>query len=183
MKRYLKLFVVFMQLGVCTFGGGYAMLSLLQKVVVEKYHWATEEELMDYYAIGQCTPGIIAINTSTFIGYKMAGLLGAIVATIGFAVPSICIILVIAAFVQNFADLEVVKHAFAGVRVCVCVLILDAVIKLGKKALINKAAVVIFLVITALAVFTPISTIILVLASGAAGYIIYRVGNKGGKKA
>lgn len=178
MKRYLKLFVVFMQLGVCTFGGGYAMLSLLQKVVVEKYHWATEEELMDYYAIGQCTPGIIAINTSTFIGYKMAGLLGALVATLGFAVPSICIILVIAAFVQNFADLAVVKHAFAGIRVCVCVLILDAVIKLGKKALVSKAAVVIFLVVTALAVFTPVSTIVLVLASGAAGYILYRVGGK-----
>ena len=71
MKKLLKLFLVFMQLGVCTFGGGYAMLALLQRVVVDKYHWATEEELMDYYAIGQCTPGIIAINTSTFIGYKL----------------------------------------------------------------------------------------------------------------
>ena len=178
MKLYLQILLVFMQLGVCTFGGGYAMLSLLQKIVVEKYHWVTEEELMDYYAIGQCTPGIIAINTSTFIGYKLLGVLGAIVATIGFAIPSICIILVIAAFVQNFADLEIVGHAFAGIRVCVCVLILDAVIKLGKKALVSKAAVGIFLIVTALAVFTDISTIVLVLASGIAGYILYKIGGK-----
>lgn len=178
MKRYIQLLLVFMQLGVCTFGGGYAMLSLLQKIVVEKYHWVSEEELMDYYAIGQCTPGIIAINTSTFIGYKLAGVLGALVATLGFAIPSICIILVIAAFVQNFADLEIVAHAFAGIRVCVCVLILDAVIKLGKKALVNKTSIVIFLVVAALAVLTDISTIILVLASGAAGYLLYRIGGK-----
>lgn len=178
MKKLIKLFFVFMQIGVCTFGGGYAMLALLQRVVVDKYHWATEEELMDYYAIGQCTPGIIAINTSTFIGYKQAGLLGAIVATVGFAVPSIIIITVIAAFIQNFAELAVVKHALAGIRVGVCVLILDAVIKLGKKALINGPSIILFLIIAALAVFTPISTIVLIVAAGVAGYVMYRVGGK-----
>lgn len=178
MKKLIKLFFVFMQIGVCTFGGGYAMLSLLQRVVVDKYHWATEEELMDYYAIGQCTPGIIAINTSTFIGYKQAGFLGAIAATIGFAVPSICIILVIAAFIQNFAELAIVKHALAGIRVGVCVLIFDAVMKLGKKALVNPASVVLFLVVIILAVFTPVSTIVIIVASGVVGYILYRVGGK-----
>lgn len=178
MKKLFKLFLVFMQIGVCTFGGGYAMLSLLQRVIVDRYHWATEEELMDYYAIGQCTPGIIAINTSTFIGYRQAGLLGAIAATVGFAVPSICIILVIAAFIQNFAELEIVKHALAGIRVGVCVLIFDAVIKLGKKALINVPSIVLFLIITILAVFTPISTIVLIVASGVAGFVMYRVGGK-----
>lgn len=178
MKKLIKLFFVFMQIGACTFGGGYAMLSLLQRVVVDKYHWATEEELMDYYAIGQCTPGIIAINTSTFIGYKQAGFLGAIAATIGFAVPSICIILVIAAFIQNFAELAIVKHALAGIRVGVCVLIFDAVMKLGKKALVNPTSVILFLVIVILAVFTPVSTILLIVASGVAGYILYRVGGK-----
>ena len=167
-----------MQLGVCTFGGGYAMLALLQRIVVDKYHWATEEELMDYYAIGQCTPGIIAINTSTFIGYKQAGLLGAVCATVGFAVPSIVIITVIAAFIQNFADLAIVKHALAGIRVGVCVLILDAVIKLGKKALVNVPSVILFLIITVLAVLTPISTVVLIVAAGVAGYVMYRVGGK-----
>ena len=178
MKKLLKLFFIFMQVGGCTFGGGYAMLSLLQRVVVDKYHWATEEELMDYYAIGQCTPGIIAINTSTFIGYKQAGLLGAIAATVGFAVPSIVIITVIAAFIQNFAELEIVKHALAGIRVGVCVLIFDAVVKLGKKALINVPSIILFAVIALLAVFTDISTIVLIVAAGVAGYVMYRVGGK-----
>jgi len=178
MKKLIKLFLVFMQLGVCTFGGGYAMLALLQRVVVDKYHWATEEELMDYYAIGQCTPGIISINTATFIGYKQAGLLGAVCTTVGFAVPSIIIITIIAAFIQNFAELAIVKHALAGIRVGVCVLIFDAVVKLGKKALVNVPSVVLFLIIAALAVFTPIDTVVLIVAAGVAGYVMYRVGGK-----
>lgn len=152
------------------------MLSLLQREIVEKYHWATEEELMDYYAIGQCTPGIIAINTSTFIGYKFCGIPGAIAAALGFLTPSIIIITVIAAFLQNFASLSVVKHAFAGIRICVCVLIFDAVLKLGKKSLVDYKAVIIFLVVLALALFTNLSTVMLVLAAGVAGYIIYLIG-------
>lgn len=177
-KKLLKLFAVFAQLGVCTFGGGYAMLSLLQRTVVEKYHWATEEELMDYYAIGQCTPGIIAINTSTFIGYKLLGLPGAIVATLGFLTPSIIIITIIAAFMQNFASLEIVSRAFSGIRVCVCVLILDAVIKLGKKSVVDKISVGIFLATAALAIFTDIPTVALIVLAGAAGYLIYVWGGK-----
>lgn len=180
LKKLLKLYAVFAQLGACTFGGGYAMLSLLQRTVVEKYHWATEEELMDYYAIGQCTPGIIAINTSTFIGYKLLGLPGAIVATLGFLTPSIIIITIIAAFMQNFASLEIVSRAFSGIRVCVCVLILDAVIKLGKKSVVDKTSVAIFLVTAALAIFTDIPTVALIVLAGVAGYIIYV---RGGKRA
>lgn len=173
LKKYWKLFSVFFQIGICTFGGGYAMLSLLQKEIVEKYHWATEEELMDYYAIGQCTPGIIAINTSTFIGYKLLGVSGAIAATLGFLTPSIIIITIIAAFIQNFASLEIVKHAFAGIRICVCVLILDAVLKLGKKSIVDKMSIAMFLVIAALALFTEIPTVALVIAAGVVGYVYY----------
>lgn len=175
MKKLLKLYGVFFTLGLCTFGGGYAMLSLLQKVVVEKHHWATEEELADYYAIGQCTPGIIAINTSTFIGYKMSGILGAVVAALGFLTPSILIIVLIAAFMKNFASLSLVKHAFTGIRICVCVLILDAVLKLGKKSVTNTASVIIFLATLVLAVWTNIPTALLVIAAGLVGYILYRV--------
>ncbi len=181
MKELFKLYRVFFSIGICTFGGGYAMLSLLQRVIVEQYHWATEEELMDYYAIGQCTPGIIALNTSTFIGYKYKKLPGAIVATLGFLTPSLIIIILIAAFMKNYASLPVVKHAFAGVRICVCALILDAVLKLGKKSITDKIGVCIFLVIGALAVLTNISTIALVVAAGVAGYVIYHV--RGHKKA
>lgn len=181
MKELWKLYRVFFSIGICTFGGGYAMLSLLQRVIVEQYHWATEEELMDYYAIGQCTPGIIALNTSTFIGYKCRKLPGAIAATLGFLSPSILIIVLIAAFMTNYASLPVVKHAFAGIRICVCALILDAVLKLGKKSIVDKFSVIIFLAIVALSAFTGISTIILVIGAGVVGYLIYYV--MGRKKA
>ncbi len=173
MKQCAKLFWVFAQMGAVCFGGGYAMLSLLQKIVVEKYHWATEEELMDYYAIGQCTPGIIAINTSTFIGYKYSGLPGAICAALGFLSPSIIIITLIAAFLENFAELPIVMHAFAGIRVCVCVLILDAVLKLGKKSVKSASAWWIFDITMVLAAFTQIPTTVLVIGAGIAGYILY----------
>ena len=178
MKECLNLFWVFAQMGACCFGGGYAMLSLLQKIIVEKHHWATEDELMDYYAIGQCTPGIIAINTSTFIGYKRKGIPGAIAASVGFLTPSIIIITVIAAFLENFADLPVVAHALAGIRVCVCVLILDAVLNLGKKSVRDTSSWIIFLVTAALAFFTNISTVILVVAAGVVGYVLYVVRRK-----
>lgn len=176
MKKLWKLYWVFASLGICTFGGGYAMLSLLQRMIVEKYQWATEEELMDYYAIGQCTPGIIAINTSTFIGYRYCGIRGAIFAALGFLSPSIVIIIAIAAFLENFASLPVIMHAFAGIRVCVCVLIFDAVVKLGKKSLVDYKAVIIFLVILALSLFTNLSTVVLVISAGVAGYLIYLIG-------
>lgn len=181
MKELWKLYRVFFSIGICTFGGGYAMLSLLQRVIVEQYHWASEEELMDYYAIGQCTPGIIALNTSTFIGYKCHKLPGAIAATLGFLSPSILIIVLIAAFMTNYASLPVVKHAFAGIRICVCALILDAVLKLGKKSIVDKFSVIIFLAIVALSAFTGVSTIILVIGAGVVGYLIYYV--MGRKKA
>ena len=138
MKELVNLFMVFFRIGAFTFGGGYAMLPMLQREVVEKYHWATEDELMDYFAIGQCTPGIIAINTATFVGYKNRGVIGAVAATLGMVTPSIIIITLIAAFLTNFADLAVVKHAFNGIRACVCVLIFNAVVKLAKKSVVDK---------------------------------------------
>lgn len=172
MKELLEMFVIFARIGGFTFGGGYAMLPMLEKEVVNNKHWATEEELMDYYAIGQCTPGIIAINTATFIGYKVKGIPGAIFATLGVIAPSLVIITVIAAFISNFIELEFVKSAFAGIRACVCILILNAVVKLAKKALVDKATVVLFLIILALSLFTDISPAILVVIAGAAGIIL-----------
>ena len=124
MKELIKMFLTFARIGGLTFGGGYAMLPMLQREVVEKHKWATEEELMDYYAIGQCTPGVIAVNTATFIGRSQRGTIGAIFATAGVVFPSFVIICIIAAVLSNFADIAAVKYAFAGIRVCVCVLIL-----------------------------------------------------------
>ena len=173
MKKLLKIYWIFAQMGACCFGGGYAMLSLLQRVIVEQHGWATEEELMDYYAIGQCTPGVIAVNTSTFIGHKLAGIPGSLAATLGFISPSVLIITVIAAFLESFATNVYVAHALAGIRVCVCVLILDAVLKLGKKSVKDAVSWTIFLITTALATFTPIPTVALVVGAGVVGYILY----------
>lgn len=177
MNELLDMFLTFARIGGFTFGGGYAMLPMLQREVVNNRHWATEEELMDYYAIGQCTPGIIAVNTATFIGYKNRGLAGAIAATLGVITPSIVIITIIAAFIHNFMDLWFIKSAFSGIRACVCVLILDAVIKLGKKSIIDNITKIIALVVFLIAVFTNISPMIIVVGAGVAGLLL------GGKKA
>ena len=110
-------------MGIVNFGGGYALLPLLQKELVEKRGWATNEEITDYYAIGQCTPGAIAVNVSTFIGYKIKGVLGGIVSTLGFVSPAFIIIFIIATVLNQFADLWYVQSAFKAIRVCVFVLI------------------------------------------------------------
>ena len=144
MNLYFDLFITFAKMGVCTFGGGLAMLPILQREVVEKKKWATDEELTDYYAIGQCTPGVIAVNTATFIGYKEKGTLGGIIATMGMIFPSLIIITVIAAFLSNFAHLPVVIHAFAGIRACVCVLIFNATMRLRKTTVINLPTGILF---------------------------------------
>jgi len=178
-KKLWELFLIFARIGGLTFGGGYAMLPMLQKEVVENKGWATEDELMDYYAIGQCTPGIIAVNTATFIGFKTAGILGGIFATLGVIAPSIVIISIIAAFISNFADLNVVAWAFAGIRVCVCVLIFNSVLKLGKAAIKDWPALCIFLAVFILSLLTDISTILFVVCSGFLGFAIKAVMRRG----
>jgi len=172
MNKFLDLFLTFARIGGLTFGGGYAMLPILQREVVEKRGWATEEELMDYYAIGQCTPGVIAVNTATFIGQKTSGILGGIIATLGVVSPSLVIISIIAAFIQNFAHLSVVQYAFAGIRVCVCVLIFNAVVKLWKKSVIDKPTLVIFLAIFAGSALTDLSPIVFVVLAAIAGILL-----------
>lgn len=188
MNIYFDLFFTFAKIGVCTFGGGYAMLPILQRELVEKRGWATEEQLSDYFAIGQCTPGIIAVNTATFVGHARKGALGGVIATLGLAFPCLVIIMLIAAFLQNFADLPAVIHAFNGVRACVCALILSSVLKLRKSTVVDLPTLVLFLVVLALAVagnFAAFpatvlgsvlefvcSPIVLVVASGVAGLCI-----------
>lgn len=178
MKELINLFKAFAKVGVLTFGGGYAMLPILQREIVEKNNWATDEEIMDYYAIGQCTPGVIAVNTATFIGQKNKGVIGGIVATLGVIFPSIVIITIVAAFISNFSDLPVVKNAFAGVRVCVCVLILNAVIKLWKSSVVDKATLVIFLGVFLGSALTDLSPIIFVLITAIAGIVVKNLGVK-----
>ena len=182
MKELLDMFFTCARSRGRTFGGGYAMLPMLQEEVVEKRGWATEDELMDYYAVGQCTPGVIAVNTATFIGYKQKGIPGSIFATAGVISPSILIIGIIAAFIRNFAELAAVKNAFAGIRVCVCVLIFNAVAKLYKKAVIDLPTTVIFVLVFLGSVLFDVSPAVYVVLSGAAGILIRNLGaGKGGK--
>ena len=172
LRQLFGLFGAFAVVGVTTFGGGYAMLPALQREVVEKRRWATEEEVMDWYAIGQCTPGVIAVNTATFVGQKQAGIPGGIFATLGVVFPSLVIIMIIAAFIQNFAHLPAVQNAFAGIRVCVCVLILNAVVKLWKKSVVDWKTFLVFLLVFAGSVFLNISPVLYVLAAAVAGIVI-----------
>lgn len=172
LKQLGRLLITFAVVGVTTFGGGYAMLPALQREVVEKRRWATDEEVMDWYAIGQCTPGVIAVNTATFVGQKLAGVLGGIFATLGVVFPSLVIITIIAAFIQNFAHLPAVQSAFAGIRVCVCVLILNAVVKLWKKSVVDWKTLLIFIAVFACSVFLDVSPVIYVLAAAIAGIIV-----------
>ncbi len=171
-SQLATLFITFAVIGVTTFGGGYAMLPALQREVVEKRRWANDEEIMDWYAIGQCTPGVIAVNTATFVGQKQAGVIGGIVATLGVVFPSLVIITIIAAFIQNFAHLPAVQSAFAGIRVCVCVLILNAVVKLWKKSVIDWKTLLIFIAVFLGSVLLDISPVVYVVAAALAGIII-----------
>ena len=172
MKLLLDLFITFAKIGAVTFGGGYAMLPILQREIVENKHWGTEEELADYYAIGQCTPGVIAVNVGTFIGRKVAGNLGRVIATLGVVFPSLIIITLLAGVIQAYSSLEWVAHAFAGVRVCVCVLIFNAVIKLFAKAIIDAKTLGVYVLVLAGALFLDISPVVFVVLAGVAGVIL-----------
>ena len=169
---YLELFWTFFKIGLFTFGGGYAMLPMLQREVVEKYGWATEEELTDYFAIGQCTPGVIAVNVATFIGQKLYGVPGGIIATLGVISPSVVLITLIAALISNFFENEYVAHALGGIRAVVCALIAQAVIKMTKAGVKDWVGAVIFVVTLAVLLVFSISPIIVVACAIALGLVI-----------
>ena len=173
MKTYWQLFKAFFRVGILTFGGGYAMLPILRREVVETNPWCTDEELADYYAIGQCTPGIIAVNTATFVGYKLKGIFGAAVATAGIILPGFLIILLIASVLENFAHLPAVIHAFAGIRVAVVVLVFNAVLKLLKTSATDKITWILFLLVFLLASVFSLSPVVYVLVAGAAGILLH----------
>ena len=162
-KEYLDVYWMMFKIGICTFGGGYAMMAIIEKELAQKKRWISSEDLLDYIAIGQITPGVIAVNVSTFVGRKRKGVLGGIIATLGVISPSIIIILIIAACLTNFQDNEYVQHALAGIRVCVGALILNATIGFIKKTVIDALSLVVFLCVFILAVFTRIETVYFVL--------------------
>lgn len=182
MKTLLQLFLIFARIGGFTFGGGYAMLPMLQKELVENKKWTTNEELIDYYAIGQCTPGVIAVNVATFVGFKIKGVAGAVAATLGMVTPSLIIVGTIAAFISGFQDYEAVQWAFSGIRAAVVALILSSMWKIAKKSLCDIFAVIIFLVVAALSFFTDLSPVIFVLSAGACGLVLNLTGLRKAKE-
>ena len=178
MKELIKLFWAFAKIGVCTFGGGYAMLPIIQRELVEDKKWCTDEEVTNYYAVGQCTPGVIAVNTATFIGYKRKKTLGAIFATMGVVFPSVLIILIIAAFLTGFSENQYVIYAFNGIRAAVSALIVNAVVKLWKTGVKNIFGFLIFGIVFVLSAFFGLSPVYFVIGSAVAGIIYYKAGGK-----
>ena len=181
MKELLELFLTFAKIGVMTFGGGMAMLPILEREVVQNKHWATEEELVDYFAIGQCTPGIIAVNTATFVGQQRKGAMGGITATLGVVFPSLVIITILAGLITNFAHLAWVQNAFAGIQVCVCVLILNAVLKLLKKSVVDKRTAVIFVIVLLGNMLLSVSPVWFVLLSALSGIVLKNLEGRAAK--
>ena len=182
MKELINLFWTFCKIGGLTFGGGYAMLPMLQKEVVENHKWATEQELLDYYAVGQATPGIIAVNTATFIGYKQKGIIGAAFATFGVVFPSLVIIMTIAGFIDNFSNLNIVQHAFSGIKVAVGVLILNSLIKLVKGSVKDILGIILFVATFVASSFLNVSVVYIVILAALIGIISDFVNRKRGIK-
>ncbi len=173
-----KLFYTFASIGAITFGGGYAMLPFLEREVVAKNKWASDTQILDYYSLSQCTPGIIAVNVSTFIGYKERGIKGAIAATLGIIFPSLIIITAIAVLLTSFSDNIYVDRAFSGIRVAVCALILNSIIKLSKKSIIDKMSLSIFILILISLFVFHLSVILVVIIGIAVGLLSSNILNK-----
>ena len=184
----IELFLTFAKIGFFTFGGGYAMLSLIEHACVEEKKWITHDEMMNVTVIAESTPGPIAINCATFVGYKQGKMAGAVVATLGMVLPSFIIIFIISSFLDGFLEIKWVASAFQGIKIAVGLLIVDAAVKMIKK--MEKKAFQIIMVICAtiamllISVFAlKISSIILLLVAACVGLIVYAVETHTGKEA
>lgn len=166
-----KLYVLFFKMGIFTFGGGYAMLPILKSEAVEKQKWINEEELLNYYSIGQCTPGIIAVNAASFIGYKLRGIKGLISATLGVISPSLLIIVLIAALLRQYMDNQYLQWAFGGIRISVIALIISTVCDMWKKGVKKTRDYVIFAVAAILLWCFKLSAVVIVILAATSAFI------------
>ncbi|MBE6675008.1 MAG: chromate transporter [Ruminococcaceae bacterium] len=180
-KGYLWLFLTMLKIGLFTFGGGYAMIALLENEFVEKKKWLEKDEFLDVTAIAESTPGPIAINAATYMGYKNAGIIGSIIATLGICIPSFVIIYAISLFFDAFLSLTLVEYAFKGIQICVVYLILTAGLKMlkqMKKTVFNM--IIISITLICMVVFSlfavKFSTIFYILISGICGVVVYLLG-------
>ena len=186
MNTLSELFLVFAKIGLFTFGGGYAMLSFIEDTCVEEKGWITHDEMMDITVIAQSTPGPIAINCATYVGYKERGVAGAVAATVGMVLPSFFVILLISAFLDNFLEIAWVAHAFMGIKIAVGILIIDAAIKMMKKMPKDPVSLIIlgcaFFAMLAADVFAMrISSITMMLVAGVISLAIFAIKQSGGK--
>ena len=171
--KYLKLFFEFFKIGLFTFGGGLSMLPFIEKAVVEKNKWMTDEEMIDMLAISESTPGPIAINCATFVGYKVGKIRGGIMATLGVVLPSFFIICIISLFYEKFLEVEVIRWAFLGIKAGVAALILNAGIKIFKKSEHNLFSIAIMLLALEISLFTSIHTVFVIIFGLVIGVVFY----------
>jgi len=174
LKKYIELFLVFIVIGASIFGGGYAMIPVLQRELIKKRNWTSMDEVMDYFAIAQITPGIIAVNVATFVGFKRLGLAGGIIATIGLILPGVSLMIILSIFIKQFAEYEIVRNAFIGIRIAVCALIFDTLIKLQKGVIQNYKSVIILVCVFILSAVFSLSPVYLIIGSALAGFIFFR---------
>lgn len=167
------------RIGLFTFGGGYAMLPMIEKEIIDRHHWTTEDDVMNYYAIAQVTPGVIAVNVSTFVGYFQGGILGALVSTLGVISPSIVIISAISGVLTSFSDVAIVQHALSGIRIAVCILMSTSILKLFKKGVVDVYTGLIFAAALAFALFSDVATVFLVIGAGVLGVLFSLLKAKG----
>lgn len=179
----LKMFISFLKIGVLLLGGGYVIVPLLRNELLEKNGWVTEEEIIDYYALGQCVPGIIAINTTLFIGYKLRGKYGALIAFLGLILPPFLAIILLASTLMAFTQNPVVKDVFWGINIAIIILLYLTVKEVWNKSVIDKFTLFVFLLILALSVFgiSPSISIVLAAALGILYKLISRKGHKKGE--
>jgi len=182
LKLCLQLFLTFMKIGAVTFGGGYAMIPIIENEISVKKGWIKDDELLEVVAISETTPGPIAICAATFIGYKIAGVLGAFCATFGVVLPSFIIIFVISLFLRRFEDLEIIKYAFFGIRAGVLALLIKAVISMFKKAPKNIVAYIIMAASFAAVAFFSANVIIVILSAAVIGIAATLIARKAGKE-
>lgn len=176
-KEYLDLLWAFVVIGVSVFGGGYAMIPVLDRELIKKRNWVDMDEVMDYYTIAQITPGIIAVNVATFTGYKRKGIAGGIIATIGLILPGVILMMIISGFIRRFADYEIVRHAFTGIRLSVCALITSTLLKLNKGVMRNYKTVIVFICAFILSAVFSLSPVFIILGAGLAGFLFFRGGS------
>lgn len=182
LKELWDLYYTFAKIGTFTIGGGLAMMPMMQKELIEKKHWITEEDLIDYYAVGQSTPGIVAVNVATFVGFRQVGIIGGIVATLGMVTPSLVIIMILAGLINSISDYPVAQKALRGINVAVAALMTSVIVKFAKKTIKNIVNAVFMLISFALVFFFKVPSFYIILCALAIGVVLTAINLKKAQK-